>query len=117
MAGLLWAADIPARRLTAGDQRMLMIAMAASSNPKVLLLDEPSAGMSRRYVDLLLDMLGRLLVSGVSLLLVEHNLRLVGSIARSVTVLDAGRVIAEGSPDEISRSREVREIYLGSSIL
>lgn len=113
--GLGWASELPAEKLSSGDQRLLMIAMSCGSSPKVLLLDEPSAGMSREYTERLRSLIERLRDSGVTLILVEHNLRLVGAVANGVTVLSAGRVIAEGRPSEVANDPLVVETYLGSS--
>jgi branched-chain amino acid transport system ATP-binding protein len=115
LVGLLEAAETPVIRLSQGNQRLLILATAIVSNPRVLLLDEPSAGMSSRESGRLAEILEDLRGRGVALLLVEHNLRLVRSVAERVTVLDAGRVIAEGSPGEIGRDPVVQEVYLGSS--
>jgi ABC-type branched-subunit amino acid transport system ATPase component len=79
----------------------------------MLLLDEPSAGMSRPELERLVDVIRQLRSEGVAVVLVEHNLRLVHLLADRVTVLDAGRVVAEGTPDEISRDHAVIEAYLG----
>jgi branched-chain amino acid transport system ATP-binding protein len=113
--GLGWARDLASRELSSGDQRLLMVAMACSSSPRVLLLDEPSAGMSHAYVDRLRNLIGKLRDDGVTLLLVEHNLRLVGEVADGVTVLSAGQVIAEGTPSEVASDPVVVGTYLGSS--
>jgi ABC-type branched-subunit amino acid transport system ATPase component/ABC-type branched-subunit amino acid transport system permease subunit len=115
--GLAWAADRPARELSGGDQRILMILMAYASGPRVLLLDEPSAGMSRAHVRRLQDLIETLKGWGVTILLVEHDLRLVGAVADRVTVLGAGAVISEGTPHEVSRDPVVVETYLGRASL
>jgi ABC-type branched-subunit amino acid transport system ATPase component/ABC-type branched-subunit amino acid transport system permease subunit len=115
--GLAWAADRPARELSGGDQRMLMILMAYASAPRVLLLDEPSAGMSRAHVRRLQELIETLKGWGVTILLVEHDLRLVGAVADRVTVLGAGAVISEGTPPEVSRDPVVVETYLGRASL
>jgi branched-chain amino acid transport system permease protein len=114
VAGLTWAASLPAGRLSGGDQRLLMIAMAIASEPRTLLLDEPAAGMSRENVASIRALMDDLRRSGMAILLVEHDLRLVASVADDVTVLSEGRVIAEGSPAEVARSEVVRETYLGA---
>jgi branched-chain amino acid transport system ATP-binding protein len=113
--GLARRAATPAERLTATGQRMLMIAAALASDPRVLLLDEPAAGMVASDLPRLAAILERLAAQGMALLLVEHNLRLVRRVASTVTVLDAGRVIAEGPPAEVAERPEVRLAYLGPS--
>jgi branched-chain amino acid transport system permease protein len=111
--GLDDKADVVAERLSGADQRMLMIAMAVAPRPRLILLDEPSAGMSRDAYDRLIETLSSLNESGISLLVVDHNLRLVRRLAERVTVLDAGRVIVEGTPSEITQSEAARAAYLG----
>jgi ABC-type branched-subunit amino acid transport system ATPase component len=115
--GLADRAEVPAERLTSTEQRLLMIAGALASAPRALLLDEPAAGMVAGDLRRLAGILDRLSARGVAVLLVEHNLRLVRRVASSVTVLDAGRVIASGSPDEVAAAPEVRLAYLGRSAL
>jgi branched-chain amino acid transport system permease protein len=110
-------ASVPAERLTATEQRMLMIAGALASDPRVLLLDEPAAGMVAADLPRLAAVLDRLAARDVAVLLVEHNLRLVRRVATWVTVLDAGRVIAAGPPAEVAALPEVRMAYLGTSVL
>ena len=117
LAGLSGAAKTPAGELSGADQRLLMLATAFAASPRVLLVDEPSAGMSAPAVARLLMVLRRFADSGTTLVVVEHNLRLVRSLAGRVTVLDAGRVIAVGSPDEVAANAAVREAYLGSARL
>src|SRR6266542_25348 len=106
--GLSGRAAVPAERLTSTEQRLLMIATALASEPRVLLLDEPTAGMSAADLDRLVPLLLRLRDRGLGLLLVEHNLRLVRRVAHTVTVLDAGAVIARGRPDDVASDPGVR---------
>jgi branched-chain amino acid transport system ATP-binding protein len=117
MAGLSHAAKLPAGSLSGADQRLLMLATAFAASPSVLLVDEPSAGMAAPAVARLLAVLRLFASAGTTLVVVEHNLRLVRTLARRVTVLDAGRVIAEGSPDEVALDPAVRVAYLGSARL
>ena len=100
--GLGDLADVLAHELPGNAQRRLMIATALAAEPRVLLLDEPSAGADRGEVDVLADLVGNLRESGLTIVLVEHNLRLVRRVADSVTVLAAGRSIAEGSVAEVA---------------
>jgi ABC-type branched-subunit amino acid transport system ATPase component len=90
-----------------------MIASALAARPRVLLLDEPSAGAAPAELERLAALIRTLRGRGLALLLVEHNLRLVRSVADRVIVLDAGRVIAEGTTDEVAADDEVRAAYLG----
>jgi branched-chain amino acid transport system permease protein len=111
--GLEWAAGVPAESLAGPEQRLVALAAALATRPRALLLDEPSAGASVADVQRLAALLARLRADGVAVLLVEHNLRLVRAVADRVLVLAAGRVIAEGSPDEIAAHHDVRAAYLG----
>jgi branched-chain amino acid transport system ATP-binding protein len=107
-------ADMPADALPYGHQRRVEMARAVASDPVILLLDEPVAGMN----DVEADELGRifrdLADSGMGLLLIEHNVRFVASICDSVSVLDTGRIIAAGSAREVMRNPAVIEAYLGT---
>ncbi len=114
--GLGWAADVPAAELRAADQRALMIAAALAARPRVLLVDEPSAGIGAEEVDGLLALLGGLRDDGIAVLLVEHNLRVVRN-ADHVVVLAAGRVVAAGDPEHVSADPEVRRAFLGGAPL
>jgi len=102
--------------LAYGEQRRLEIARALASEPTLLLLDEPAAGMnpreSSRLVQLILDIRGR----GITVLMIEHDMRVMMSLADYIYVLDYGRLIAEGTPDEIRNNPRVIEAYLGGSI-
>ena len=113
--GLGWAAQLLAEELAAGDRRRLMLACALAAQPRVLLLDEPSAGAAPEDVDRLAAILAELRADGLALLVVEHNVGLVSRIADRVVVLDAGLVVAEGTPDEVAADPAVRRAYLGGS--
>ncbi len=115
--GLGWAADVPAGALAGPEQRLLGVASALATRPRVLLLDEPSAGSSLEDVQRLASLLARVRDRGIAILLVEHNLRLVRSVADRVVVMAAGAVIATGSPQEVAVSEEVRAAYLGRQAL
>jgi branched-chain amino acid transport system ATP-binding protein len=103
-----------ARNLPYGDQRRLEIARALATRPKLLLLDEPTAGMNNSETREMTDFIRKLRTEmGLTVLLIEHDMRVVMGISDRVTVLDYGEVIAEGRPDEVRANTRVIEAYLG----
>jgi branched-chain amino acid transport system permease protein len=109
--------DVPAGELPVSDQRALMLAAAYATGASVLLVDEPTAGASAAEVGRITDLLRSLRSEGLALLVVEHNLGVVRRLADRIVVLDAGRVIADGSPDTVAADPAVRAAYLGRSAL
>jgi branched-chain amino acid transport system ATP-binding protein len=112
LVGLGPRADIPAELLSHGEQRQLEIAMALATRPRMLLLDEPMAGMGPAEGASMVDLLGKL-KRRYTILLIEHDMDAVFALADWITVLVHGAVIATGSPDEIRSDGEVRRAYLG----
>lgn len=104
--------DIPTEHLAYGKRRLLEIAIALACEPRVLLLDEPVAGVPAGERDEILDTVGRL-PAHVSVLLIEHDMDLVFSFAHRMTVLVNGAVLTEGTPEEIALDVRVKEVYLG----
>ncbi|HET9926001.1 MAG TPA: ABC transporter ATP-binding protein [Methylomirabilota bacterium] len=103
-----------AKNLAYGDQRRLEIARALATEPTLLLLDEPTAGMNPRETDTLTELIGLLREElGLAVLLIEHHMEVVMAISDRITVLDYGTRIAEGAPAEIRRNTKVIEAYLG----
>jgi branched-chain amino acid transport system ATP-binding protein len=117
VVGLAAKADRVVGELAHGDQRVVEIALALTMNPRLLLLDEPTAGMGDTETDHMVDLVRRLHDErGLSILFIEHDMSIVFGIAQKITVLDQGRVLAEGSAQDISANEQVRAAYLGETV-
>jgi branched-chain amino acid transport system ATP-binding protein len=114
--GLADRAEMTASRLAHGEQRLLEIGMALATTPNLLLLDEPMAGLgpgsSRNLGEMIRELKG-----SVTIVLVEHDMEAVFSLADRITVLDQGRVVATGLPEEIRNNPVVQDVYLGTACL
>jgi branched-chain amino acid transport system ATP-binding protein len=108
---------LPAAGLSHGYQRMLGMAMALIANPKVLLLDEPTTGMNHEEAMFVVENIKKISEQGVTVLVIEHNMKVVLNIATRIVVLNFGNKIAEGKPEEVMNKQEVIEAYLGTETI
>jgi branched-chain amino acid transport system ATP-binding protein len=115
MVGLSDTAGLPASSLSYGRQRLLEVARAMGARPKLLLLDEPAAGLNAEETDNLSRVIRRIAAEGTAILLIEHDMSLVLSIADQIAVMEFGRKIAFGAPAEIRRDPAVLAAYLGTT--
>ena len=114
--GLTHRSATLARNLAYGEQRLLGVGIALAAQPKLLLLDEPAAGLNPSETENFKKMIRRIANTGVTVLLVEHDMQMVMSISDHIIVLNQGRLIAEGSPSAIQQDSEVIRAYLGTGL-
>ena len=115
--GLYGKRNMIANSLSRGDKRRLELAMCLAQEPKLLLLDEPTAGMSRADTNSTIDLLQRLGDGKVTKIIIEHDMHVVFSLAEKISVMAQGAIIAEGAPDAIKNDPRVQEAYLGGAHL
>ncbi|MGH3664966.1 MAG: ABC transporter ATP-binding protein [Egibacteraceae bacterium] len=113
LVGLAHRRREAAQHLPYGEQRRLGIALAVATNPSVLLLDEPCAGMNHAEIDQVIELIARLRRQRLAIVVVEHQMKFVMGISQRVVVLDHGEKLAEGMPEEVRRNPAVIEAYLG----
>ncbi len=113
VVGLRDQADTGASSLAYGHRRLLEIARAIVARPKLLLLDEPAAGLNPTEAANLVELIRRISASGATVVLVEHHMDVIMSVCTRITVLNYGRKLAEGTPDEVRADERVVEAYLG----
>jgi branched-chain amino acid transport system ATP-binding protein len=112
--GLVERSDTLAANLSYGHQRLLEVAMGIALKPRLLILDEPTQGLSDGEIEGFVALVRRL-ATNTTIMLIEHNMDVVMQLAGRITVMERGRILAEGTPEEIRADKRVQEAYLGSA--
>lgn len=110
--GLADRAHMPAGQLSYGHQRLLEVAMGLALKPRLLILDEPTQGLADSEIDNFIELV-REIAKSATVLLIEHNMPVVMQLADRITVFNAGRILAEGTPEQVRENRQVQDAYLG----
>jgi branched-chain amino acid transport system ATP-binding protein len=110
-------ADQPARVLSGGQRKLLELARVMMADPQVILLDEPAAGVNPSLLEVLIDRIRAINATGVTFLLIEHNIDMVTRLCHRVVVMASGALLCEGTPEEVARDPRVIEAYLGGAAL
>jgi len=113
--GMIASRDMLAGSLSRGDKRRMELAMCLIQHPRLLLLDEPTAGMSRHDTNTTIELLKKIKSRGMTKVIIEHDMHVVFSLADKISVLAQGRIIADGSPDQVRGNPKVQEAYLGGT--
>jgi branched-chain amino acid transport system ATP-binding protein len=113
--GLAGKGDVHARNLSTGERKRLELARAMATRPRLLMLDEVTGGVDQRSIPGLVALIGRLRERGLTVVVIEHNMRVIMALADRIVALHLGQVIAEGPPAEVVRDRRLVEAYLGGA--
>ncbi|MCJ7642588.1 MAG: ABC transporter ATP-binding protein [Desulfobacterales bacterium] len=116
LVGLTYRASDPASSLPLGEQKLLEMARALATDPELILLDEPAAGLNETEILGMAEIIGTIRERGITVLLVEHHMELIMGISDEVVVLNYGKIISEGPPSKIKNDRNVIDAYLGEEI-